>query len=1484
MAKRNLQFQTIRTEGAILPPDILRRIASLKVDGATPDGYHLPPGTKLNEAISQSWIALLHHWQAFQEQRAKLGENGDTGTAITNERWLLPLFTELGYGRLVTTKSPVIGDRSYAIERFYNHTPIHLIGCKLPLDRRTRGARGAATASPHSMVQEFLNCSDECVWAFLSNGLQLRILRDNVSLSRQTFVEFDLEAMMEGEVYADFALLWLLCHQSRVESDKPEECWLEKWSKLAREQGTRVLNDLRIGVAKSIEALGRGFIGHPRNDHLREKLQTGTLTKDDFYRQLLRIVYRLLFLFVAEDRELLHSPDAAKDACDLYDSHYSTRRLRDLALKMRGTKHADLWYSLSLVFDALGKNEGRAQLGLSGLGSFLWRSSSTADVLGPYQANGEAVLITNDDLLQAIRALAYVEQDRVLRTVDYRNLGSEELGSVYESLLELHPVIDVEGKAFDLMTAAGNERKLTGSYYTPDSLVQCLLDSALDPVVEDRLKGKKGAEAEKAILDIKVCDPASGSGHFLIAAAHRLARHLARARTGESEPSPEDYQHALRDVIGRCVYGVDINPMAVELCKVSLWMEAIEPGKPLSFLDHHIQCGNSLLGTTPALLAMGIPDEAFKAIEGDVKGICSELKRDNKRERQEYQSGQGYLFAPPIKLGNLPAMFARLDQGDDDSILDIEEKQRLYEQAVKGADYLNARLLADTWCAVFMWKKDSSGLGKQCPTERVFRSIENSPHSILPEVKDEVRRVARQYQFFHWHLAYPDVFRLPAESNSVNPDTGWNGGFDLILGNPPWDTLSPDQREFFSSWIVGLRSMSPTDQQSRIAELLEDQTISSSWAAHCRRLFALVHFFKDSGVFTLFAPGNLGKGDFNIYRMFVEIALRRVRNGGWVGQVVPGGLYGGANATAIRRHLLEHCELERLYGLINTTRGWFAKVDIDRFAAFAARVGGHTVRIVAQFGLAGPDDLSKPSVTLNAQTVRELSPTTLAIPDVRDLGQLLTSKKMYATCAPFGVEIAGTPKRHFCREIDMGTDRGLFCMDPNGLPVYEGRMIDAFDHRAKTYESGHGNSAVWIERPFGDPAKAIVPQWRVLRERTPRKLGNRCDTYRIGFGDVANPRNERSFVATLIPPGVVCGDKVPTLDFGSGNEWYFLPWLVVANSFVMDWLARAKLTSPKMAFSLLDSLPFPRWSIDDLFVRDVAPIALRLVCTAPEMVPYWNAMSAHGLAPPLSGNDVFAEALSDQGVRDVARAHLDAYVATRVFGLSSDELSAIMDTFPVLKRRDERQYGEFRTKRMVLEAFDSLLGSVARVEDRIVDAAVAPEAHVDEDLSLGELSYPSTARDRLVCAMALSTVELRGSLPSADHLDAILLLVYPDWCKAFLEQPQHGRFDGAMAGIANVLSGDGSQSIGWKQCRDYLEQRRAVSVDHSTTAQPITAASELVAVKRTLPGDVADAVGFALVALNRMNALRQRLADANPAQRQVLESLEQQHRDLQLVA
>ncbi|MCA9249523.1 MAG: N-6 DNA methylase [Phycisphaerales bacterium] len=1281
MAKRNHQFQTIRTEGAILPPDILRRIASLKVDGANAGAYHLPPGSKLNEAISQSWTLLLNHWRAFKEARERLPED-ETGTAVTNEKWLLPLFKELDYGRLVSTKSPEIDERVYPIERFYNHTPIHLIGCNLPLDRRTKGARGAATASPHSMVQEYLNRSDEHLWAFMSNGLLLRILRDNVSLSRQAYVEFDLEAMMEGEVYADFALLWLLCHQSRVESDKPKECWLEKWSNLAREQGTRVLNDLRIGVQDAIEALGRGFIGHPRNDRLRDKLRSGDLSTEDYYRQLLRTVYRLLFLFVAEDRELLHPLDSDPEACRLYDTHYSTRRLRELALKIRGSKHADLWHSLSLVFDALDRNDGCPEIGLCGLGSFLWRSSSTVDLLGPGQvidsANTESILITNDDLLQAVRALAYVEQDQTLRMVDYRNLGSEELGSVYESLLELHAVVNASASAFDLKTAAGNERKTTGSYYTPDSLVECLLDNALDPLIEVRLAKKKGKQAEDEILSLKVCDPACGSGHFLIAAAHRLARHLGRIRSGESEPSPADYQSALRDVIRRCIYGVDVNPMAVELCKVSLWMEAIDPGRPLTFLDHRIQQGNSLIGTTPALLRQGVPESAFTAIEGDVPACVSSLKKKNKEEHADARTGQHYLFTDGDAVESLPDAISQIEATQDNSVSDVQHQQALYDSLMGGDEFLRAQFVAHTWCAAFFWNKDKSTLGKSCPTQRDFaEQAKDTPLAV--SVANEVHRLAQEYSFFHWHLRFPDVFSI-SDASAIGDEwhPGWDGGFDLVLGNPPWDTLSPDAKEFFEPYDPTIRSVKKSGQQAIIDRLTEDPDIANKYWLYRRRLFAFAHFLKNSGFFTLFAPGNLGKGDFDVYRVFVELALRTTRTGGYSSQVVKSGFYNGANAQAIRNELFSNWHLRLVLGFLNTGKKWFDIHAETRFALYSAMKGGGTQEIPAAFALTSPTELAnalRELTVIPVDVVKKQSPDALAIPESRSGFDLRLSVKMYGAGPAFGDPDHAVPYRHFQREIDMGTDRDLF--SDCGLPLFEGRMVSHFDYRAKAYKSGRGRSAIWDTLEFGNHDKAIMPQWHVAENDIPRKLGDRTRHYRVVWCDVATPTAPRSLVAALVPPGVICGDTTPTLKFPRNDEWAYMPWLAIANSFCMDYLVRKKITL-HIKYTHLDSLPFPVLSSEDRITRVLGQLALKLSCTGIEMVDYWNRLAEMGWCGDVVGQDI--PGLIDESDRQRARDSIDTLVASEIFDLTCEEFEFVLSSFDSLAKQEEKEHGSFVTK------------------------------------------------------------------------------------------------------------------------------------------------------------------------------------------------------------
>lgn len=516
-------FTTVRVEGRILPPDLLNRVSENDSDlgGLRREDYHLS-GEAINEAVSRSWTRLRVTWMEFKKRRVNLPET-EPETAMTRERWLLPLFRELDYGRLQTARAVELEDKSYPVSHAWEDTPIHLVGFRATLDARTSGRAGAARMSPHSLVQELLNRSESHLWAFVSNGLRLRVLRDSASMTGQSYVEFDLEAMMEGEVYPDFVLLWMLCHQSRVEAERPEECWLEKWSQAAQEQGFRALDRLRDGVEEAIRTLGSGFLSHRENADLKERLREGNLHVQDYYRQLLRLVYRMLFLFVAEDRGYLLDPNATPQARDRYTRFYSTRKLRDHAEKRVGGRHPDLYRQLAFVIKMLGEDDGCPALALPALGGFLFDEGAAPDL-----ASAD---IANRDLLDAVRALAFVDQGAGLTPVDYEHLGAEELGSVYESLLELAPVLDPDSGAFALEAVGGNERKTTGSYYTPDQLVTSLLDTALDPVLDE---AAKKPDAEREILALKVCDPAVGSGHFLIRAAHRIAHRLAAARRTSS--------------------------------------------------------------------------------------------------------------------------------------------------------------------------------------------------------------------------------------------------------------------------------------------------------------------------------------------------------------------------------------------------------------------------------------------------------------------------------------------------------------------------------------------------------------------------------------------------------------------------------------------------------------------------------------------------------------------------------------------------------------------------------------------------------------------------------------------------------------------------------------------------------------------------------------------------------------------------------------
>jgi N-6 DNA Methylase len=1301
-------FTAVKTVGALLPADLLSKLLTgTDIPGLAPVDYHLAAGETVREAANRSWTYLAGVWRSYRDLLAQLPE-ADRATTLTRERWLLILARELGFGRLPTTGAGGItaDGKAFPISHIWEQVPVHLLGWRIELDTRTRGVAGAAEA-PQSLVQECLNRSDAHLWAILSNGQLLRVLRDSTSLVGSAYVEFDLEAIFDGELFVDFMLLYLLCHQSRFEiltsEGGPADCWLERWRTLAIETGTRALNLLRDGVAEAIQILGSGFLGHPANTSLRDHLANGDLQLSDYHHSLMRLVYRLLFLFVAEDRGALLDPDADKQPQQRYFDYFSTARLRRVAARRRGGRHGDLWRGLTLVIDGLGREDGRPELALPALGGLF--EPSPLDVLQPLELSNEA-------LLGAIRCLSTV-RDRSggpSRAVDYRNLGAEELGSVYESLLEEISRRDPSANTFTLQRSAGNERKTTGSYYTPTSLIESLLDTALDPLLDDATKTDNPQEA---LLELTVCDPACGSGHFLVAAARRIAKRLATIQTGDPEPAPTAVTSALRQVVSRCVYGVDVNPMAAELAKVSLWIETIQAGQPLSFLDAQIKVGNSLLGVIPALLANGLPDTAFKPIEGDDKKWAAALARRNKAEREA--ANQEELFADTgLRISN--ARLARATQAIVEtpqvSLADVHTTARRYRELEASPDLQRAREVADAWCAAFVWHKtDTAPPGV---TQRLLEQLDHGDDPALAETRDEVARLAGQYRFFHWHLEFPHVFPVPAAPGlDTNPATGWDGGFSCILGNPPWDQIQFDPREFFAATRPDIAELANMTARNRAIKMLEAEEpyLYERYLVAMRLVDGIKHFVHDSGRYPLTSYGRL-----NSYSLFAENKRTLIHAKGRVGTILPTGISTDSFNQYFFRDLVEHGALASLYDFENS-KPIFDGVHRSFKFCLLTLAGRATSEPAADFAFFTRDaaDLTKPDArfSLTPDEISLLNPNTRTCPVFRSRRDAEIALGIYRRVPILLRE--GDPDGNpwgltFMLMFMMNTDSHLFRtreqLETDGwtlhgntftrhghrmLPLYQGMMTSFYDHRAADVV----RSATATRRqnqPFylsisdrQDPFRSSLPAYWVDEKDMPKGL----PPWLIGFSDITSPTNERTFVPVVLPQAAV-GNTFPLM-LAQERDVALAGLVAACSSFVVDYCARQKIGGTHVNFFYVAQFPIispstyrehAPWQREAELRDWVADRVDELVYTAWDMQPFALGIGDDG--PPF---------IWDEERRTLLRAELDA-AYFHLYGIERDDVKYILDTFPIVRRKDEAAFGEYRTKRQILEIYDAMAKAI----------------------------------------------------------------------------------------------------------------------------------------------------------------------------------------------
>lgn len=1329
-------YVAFRIEGGLLSHDLIERItnADRELPGNLPEHYHLAAAERLGEAASRSWEYLLGAYRGFRDRLAALPEI-DPGTTLTRERWLLVLLNELGFGRVPFVRGGLDADgRSFSISHLWEHVPVHLLGWHDKLDQRNT-VKGRA---PQSMLQDFLNVSDAHLWAILSNGRLLRILRDATSLTGGAYLEFDLEAIFDGEVYSDFVLLYALAHESRFEllarnddaAPTPADCWLERWRTLGIETGERARDQLRTGVKNALGELGTGFL--EANPALREQLATGKLSKEDFHHELLRIAYQLIFLFVAEDRGLLLRPDASPEAAARYRDYFSTARLRRIARRRIGDLHADLWRTMVTILDGLGADEGVPALGLPSLGGLYFRAGA---------ANGDGYHLMPDllrdcslrnyRLLGATRQLDLV-RDRKGRPqrVDYRHLGAEELGSVYESLLEEIPQCEPEVPRFLLESKPGNERKTTGSYYTPTPLVEELLNTTLQPLIDQAA----ASGVPDDLLEITVCDPACGSGHFLVAAARRIARKYAAMQYGDDEPPPDVVRSAMHRVVARCVYGVDIKPLAAEVAKLSLWVESLQPGQPLAFLDPHIRVGNSLLGVTPALLEKGLPDAAFAALEGDDKKIVAGVRRRNAGE----QSGQGTLFTGAVlnvSNAKLTPQARAINELQVRSLSDVREQARRFRELEKSPDLRHRKRVADAWCAAFIWPHAFGG--PDSVTTNTLRYLQ-SGGKLSADAEDELARLAERYQFFHWHLEFPDVFRVEDDTRpDHNPDTGWQGGFTCVIGNPPWEKVEFKEEEFFADLRPEIANAANAAKRKQMIGTLRqgdeaDRTLYAKFRGALRESGAWAHLLHDSGRYP-----QTGKGRLNTYAVFAETGTTVIAPTGGSGLVLPTGIATDATTAKFFGSLVRGSRLvafqefeneafllskgvdHRVRFSLLSTCGRASKVERARFA----------------FGVRYIADLPDRRFTMPPSDLLLVNPNTGTTPLFRSRRDAEITLAIYRRVPvlkrddppenPWGISFMqglfnmASDSRLFKTRKDLVDDgwtltgNVFFKYGKRMLPLYEAKMIYHFDYRYGTYEGqtqAQANVGT-LPRPSldqkADPWYVTqphdwAPEFSPLNKdkSTPEKqvydagVRTRLEAqhwnhdWLLGWRRISRSNNERTMISSIVPRTAIGDSLFLLLSNKSPRKCALLA--ASMSSFVLDFTVRQKVGGSNLSFFLVEQFPVlspdvyddgAPWVADCALFDWIEPRLLELVYAAWDMQPFALDLGDDG--PPF---------VWDEERRFAIRAELDA-AYFHLYGVNRDDVDYIMDSFGAFQRNDPNRFA--RTKALILEIYDKMADAIA---------------------------------------------------------------------------------------------------------------------------------------------------------------------------------------------
>ena len=1376
-----MDYTSIHIYGHLLSDDILHNIErDNTLIGNRDQDFGMD--ISVSSAIDYVWSSLRNDWNFYKERAGneRLVNKDPYGTRRARdlmERLLQSLGYKLdrqvanievaGTGYDISYTCTNLGNMPFVIigENITTDGSINTLD-KCSLDYRAKG--NMCKKSAHATILEYLNATEN-VYGIISNGQILRIIRNSGQLVKLTYIEFDLRRMLEEDKYTEFCLMFRLLHASRFRTSGDEPCVMERWFNMSIESGNRIRNGLSRAVQTTMETIGNAVLTSKGegNDALRCAFADGTMDAAKLNKELIHFIYRLLFLFIIEERGLVYQiPDSVdapdyKQQCqwqDIYKKYYAASRLRRLSelsyLKQR--QYSDLWQGLMDTFHLFEPDTFGEKLGIKPLGGVLF-GTETLHWLKQCQ-------VSNRDLLAAFAALNEFTDERQQRVkINYSSLDVEEFGSVYEGILEMRPFVQpgVAASDWQFGFVGGLDRQSTSSYYTRPDLVQNLIKTTLEPVIKEKMANCATTEEKiKALLNMKVCDAASGSGHIVLAMARTIAWYVCTLRTGEDNPASLDYRQALREVISRCVYAVDYNPDAVELCKVVLWIEGYCAGKPLSFLDHHIRCGNSVLGVSDLqMLIDGVPD---KALTAEDKDTLKALKKLNQEAVKAVNGNTGneptFGFENPFGIEEMS--IAQIGLADkirfinhlpEDTLEQEIVKQLRWQELMASARVDCLRRACDIYAYAFYHTVKADELYKyeggtdkelyleaEVPyTKTVMRALQEIEameclekgkplptyyRQLSADFKTEVKRMAEEQRFFHWCVEFPEVFAA-------------NKGFDVMCGNPPWDKIKVEDKKWFESHgradIVNAGTAS--QRKKAIADLpVSDPILYKEYTKALADAEALSRFVRLAGRFDLTATG-----DIDLYPMFAELCLSFSKEA-W-GLVIPTGIAVNDSNKAFFSKLIDENRLVSIYSFENEEK-LFEIHHSFKFCLLTCCSQKNTPHPVSGgFYLRRVDHLLDPRriYTLQTSDFARLNPNTKTCPVFRTSRDAKLTAKIYRNSTILYNEITGNNPWNvkFGSMIHMSNDSYLFrtyaqltaqgaTLNGNTfttvdgetyVPLYEGKMIWHYNHHYGTWPT-EGERPNSINTPSEDelanPNSCIMPWYWVplaaVNDRLVKydKDGNVVWEWKhkwlFAFRDVTNAMTERTFIIAPIPDAKGVGHTA-TLLYAERGCMPGASLYGMMSSLIFDYTTRQKIGGTHASINYVKQFPVltpdqipstMQWQI----VKRVAELCYFNHDMDGWASELWDEMNEEQRAalPQLGAQQPWAY---NPERRAILQAELDAIFA-HLYGLDTEDLVYILDpedicgkgcineTFRVLKDNELRQYGEYRTKRLVLDAWN----------------------------------------------------------------------------------------------------------------------------------------------------------------------------------------------------